>query len=479
MELAKFKPFLVGLGIFFGAIAVVVALQSLKPKTEKEETTKPPLMVKTVEAAHKEQIVFANFQGEVRAKTEIELVTQVTGKVMSVSEKFIEGGEFKAGEVLLQIDDADYQVALKSAKASVASAQVDLDIELATAATNAREWQDLQGKPISEANPLRLNKPQIDRANARLDAAKAELAAARLNYNRTKISAPFDGRIMAKSAELGQFLSRGSSIGRVFATDTMEVRIPMTDVQISELGLRLGYSARAEGSEGLPTTVSTVFGTEQRLWNGFLRSVDASVDSTTRLLFATVVVDKPFEQNETESMPLIPGLFVDIQLASPSKLIGIQVPRTALRNGNQVYVYDQEKLRLKTVKPVFTSTEMVIVSDAEGAELALGELVITSPVPGAHDGMAIKLPETLKGESEQIAEDASENSPKINDVEVSDADISSSEENVLNEGILEASVKDDSGVEGGADEESAPGENDEGATAEGSTTGNSVTAEQG
>lgn len=469
MELAKFKPFLVGLGIFFGAIVVVVALKSLKPQTEKEETTKPPLMVRTVEAAHKEQIVFANFQGEVRAKTDIELVTQVTGKVMSVSEKFIEGGEFKAGETLLQIDDSDYQVALKSAKASVASAQVDLDIELATAATNAREWQDLQGKPISEANPLRLNKPQIDRANARLDAAKAELAAARLNYNRTKISAPFDGRIMAKSAELGQFLSRGSSIGRVYATETMEVRIPMTDVQISELGLRLGYSARAEGSEGLPATVSTVFGTEQRLWKGFVRSVDASVDSTTRLLFATVVVDKPFEQEASESIPLIPGLFVDVQLASPAKLVGIQVPRTALRNGNQVYVYDEEKLKLKTVKPVFTSADMVIVSDAEGAELALGELVITSPVPGAHDGMAIKLPEALNDESDEIALDANENSTDASDVEVSKANIKSSDES-----LLEASVADDAGIEDAADEVKATGEKDEGAAS-----GNSATTEQG
>ena len=414
MERSKFKPFLLGLAIIFGAIAIVVALKALKPETEKEETSKPPLVVRTVAAEHKEQIVFANFQGEVRAKTDIELVTQVAGKVMSVSEKFIEGGEFKAGETLLQIDDSDYQVALKSAKASVASAQVDVDIELATAATNAREWKELQGRPISEANPLRLNKPQIDRAKARLDAAKAELAAAELNYQRTKISAPFDGRIMAKSAELGQFLSRGSSIGRVFATETMEVRIPMTDVQISELGLKLGYSARAENSDGLPALVTTVFGSEQRLWNGFVRSVDASVDSTTRLLFATVVVDKPFDQQSDDSIPLIPGLFVDVQLASPEKMVGLEIPRTALRNGNQVYVYKDDKLEFKTVKTLFTSFDKVIISDDSAAELALGDLVITTPVPGAHKGMLIKLPgaesdANNKTETAQLSDEASTN----------------------------------------------------------------------
>ncbi|MFT4634476.1 MAG: RND family efflux transporter MFP subunit [Arenicella sp.] len=391
MELARFRPFIMGVGILLCAVLVVFALKALKPETEKEETTQPPLVVRTVAASHKEQVVFSTFQGEVRAKTDIELVTQVTGKVTSVSDKFIEGGEFKAGETLLQIDDADYLVALKSAQASVASAQVDIDIERATAATNAKEWRELKGKPIEEANPLRLNKPQIDRANARLEAAKAELAAAMLNYNRTKISAPFDGRIMSKSADLGQFVARGSSVGRVFATNTMEIRISMTDIQISELGLTLGYSARSAGTDGLPAAVTMMFGTEQRSWKGFVKSVDASVDSATRLLFATVAVDKPFEQRGEQSLPLVPGLFVDVQLSSPNKLSGLQIPRTALRNGNQVYVYIADQLQLRNVKTVYTSREMVILSEDSNSQLVLGDSVITSPVPGAYEGMPIKL----------------------------------------------------------------------------------------
>lgn len=390
MTFNKLKPFLLGTGVVAGAIAVVFALGALKPKTEKEETKKPPLVVRTADAELKEQTVFATFQGEVRAKTNIDLVTQVTGKVMSVSDAFIEGGEFKAGEVLLQIDDSDYLVALKSAEASVASAQVDVEVEQATAANRAREWRDLQGKPIEQANPLLLNKPQIDRAKARLGAAKAELAAAKLNYDRTKISAPFDGRIMSKSAELGQFMSRGGSVGRVFATAAMEVRIPMTDVQVSELGLKLGYSAQKEGSAGLPATVSTIFGDERRVWAGAVRSVDASVDNQTRLLFATVVVDDPFKQAGDQGVPLVPGLFVDVELASPEKLVGLELPRTALRKGNQVYAYNNDELNLKPVKVVYTSQDKIIVAQNE-SEISVGERIITSSVPGAYEGMPIKL----------------------------------------------------------------------------------------
>ncbi len=408
MNLKKYKSFFLGIGVVGGAIAIAFTLIALKPKPEEEESKKPPLVVRTADAVSKEQTVYSTFQGEVRAKTDIELVTQVTGKVVSVSSKFIEGGEFAPGETLLQIDEADYEVALKSAEASVASAQVDLDVELATAATNAKEWQDLQGKPIEEANPLRLNKPQIDRAKARLDAARAELAAAKLNYDRTKISAPFAGRIMNVSAELGQFMSRGSSIGRVFATDTMEVRIPMTDVQISELGLSLGYSALSAGVEGIPATVSTLFGDQRRSWDGFVKSVDASVDNETRLLFATVMVDKPFAQLGAASMPLVPGLFVDVELASPNKISGLELPRTALRNGSQVYVYENDELKLKPVKVVFTSQEIVIVENGGVSQLTLGEKVITSSVPGAYEGMPVKLTEEAQALADAAESSSSE-----------------------------------------------------------------------
>jgi len=410
MKLGKFKPFLVGSGILVGAVVIVMGLGAAKPKTEKEETKKPPLVVRTADVALKEQTVFATFQGEVRAKTNIELVTQVTGKVMSVSDTFIEGGKFSAGETLLQIDDADYLVALRSAEASVASAQVDLEVERATAANRAKEWRDLQGRPIEQANPLLLNKPQIDRAKARLNAAKAELAAAKLNYQRTKISAPFDGRIMTKSAELGQFMSRGASVGRVFATEAMEVRIPMTDVQISELGLTLG----TQKSDGIPATVSALFGDQRRTWPGFVKSVDASIDNQTRLLFATVVVDKPFSQDGANTVPLVPGLFVDVELASPQKLVGLELPRTALRNGDQVYAYDNDALRFKPVKVIYTSQDKVIVAQDTSA-IEVGERIITSSVPGAYEGMPIKLVK-----SEQIASELAD--PSIDTATIEEAE---------------------------------------------------------
>jgi hypothetical protein len=131
--------------------------------------------------------------------------------------------------------------------------------------------------------------------------------------------------------------------------------------------------------------------------------VDASVDSKTRLVFATIVVDNPFATNDEQSVPLVPGLFVDVQLSSPKKIKGIQIPRTALRNGTLAYVYENEKLQIKSVQPIYTSENMVIVSDSTGFNS--GSQVITSPVPGAYEGMPLKLPQALSSnESKDLEE---------------------------------------------------------------------------
>ena len=389
--IARLKPLLVVIAIIGVAVFATIGLHQIKPKAEEEQSTRPPLTVRIAEAEYKQQNVYASFRGEVRAKTEIDLVTEVAGKVVRVADDFIEGGEFKPGQTLVQIDDADYLVALKSAEANVASAQVQLGQELATAEGNAKQWQELQKRPLSEANPLVLNKPQIDSARASLGAAEAQLAAAQLAYERTKVSAPFAGRIMTKAAKLGQFMQVGASIGRVFASDAMEIRIPMTDVQLGELGLQMGYSSARSGSNGLSAIVTARLGDKELEWQGWLRSVDASVDSDTRLVFATIVVDQILATNSKQAVLLAPGLFADVRLASPDELLGLEIPRTALRRGSQVYVYNEKQLKVRNVEVIYTSQDLVMV-DQDASELEAGELVIVSPVPGAYSDMPIELP---------------------------------------------------------------------------------------
>lgn len=401
----KQSKFFLPLIVILIAGVLTFGLLKTKPDVVEEENEFPPLVVEVYEARLDEELRSSTFQGEVRAKSDIELVAQVTGKVVSISDKFIEGGQFAENEAILKIDDADYRVALKLAQASVAEANVELDIELGTAETNKKEWRDLVGESLEKANPLRLNKPQVQRARARVDAARAQLAQAQLDLSRTTVNAPFAGRVMTKTADLGQFISRGSSIGRVFSTDSVEIRIPMSDIQISELGLSLGQLPK---DQSLKAAVTTRFGVTNHAWDGYLKSVDASVDNETRLLYGTVVVESPFDMQTKGAIPLAPGLFVDVELDAAETVAGVSVPRTALRNGNQVYVFEGNKLKTRNVSTLFTSSEIAVLSIGEGSELLPGELVIVSPVPGAFNGMAVELKGDSAADSEKtkVAADA-------------------------------------------------------------------------
>lgn len=386
-----------------------------KPQVEEEKNEFPPLAVNVVKARADEQIRTSAFQGEVRAKTDIEVVTQVTGKVIAVSDKFVEGGQFAVGEIMLRIDDADYRVALKSAEAAVAEAKVQLDIELASAETSKKEWRDLTGESLATANPLRLNQPQVQGARARLDAAKAQQAQAQLDYNRTKIRAPFSGRVMRKSAELGQFVSRGASIGRMFSTDSVEIRVPMSDLQIGELGLELGMMPSQR--EPIQAKVATLFGNQRHEWTGYLKSIDASIDNETRLLFGTIAVDNPFELTKVGSVPLAPGLFVDVEIKGSRVVSGVSVPRTALRSGNQVYVVKNGEIRLREVGVLYTSPNEAVLQARRGSIVA-GDQVIVSPVPGAYDGMVVEVKGNIEATS---AASATEEGVQKAKLEVDDA----------------------------------------------------------
>lgn len=372
------------------AITLTFLLRATSPEVEEEKNEFPPLVVEVYQASLDETVRSSTFQGTVRAKTNINLISQVAGKVVRVSDNYIEGGQFEADQEIIKIDDADYLVAFRSAEAAVAETRVQLDIELASAENNKREWSDLQGRDLAEASPLRLNKPQVDRARARLQAARAELAQAKLNLDRTSISAPFAGRVMTKGAELGEFVSAGSSVGKVFAEAEMEIRIPMTDTQIADMGLVIGQTL--DPKSGPPAIITSKFGTQLHHWPGHLRSIDASIDSDTRLLYATVVADKIISKTAAQSgMPLAPGLFVDVELKGSQRVAGVKVPRTALRNGNRVYVFEDGKVRFREVSTIYTSSEIAILDTNTESTLNAGEMVILSPVPGAFEGMAVEI----------------------------------------------------------------------------------------
>jgi RND family efflux transporter MFP subunit len=382
------KKFIRTLAPVFVLVAGFLIMQGLvaaKPEPEKndEEIRKLSLYVDSVRSESVR--VGVRTQGEVRPKMEIDLIPQVSGRIVAISEQFSDGAEVMPNTLLAKIDDADYQVAVVRAEARVAEAQTALERELATAEIKQEEWRDNPRKD-QEATDFALNLTQVSQARAQLRAARADLDKARLDLARTEIRVPFHGRVRERNVGIGQFVTAGMPMGRVFSIDTVEVRLPFTDTQLVELNLPLGFTA--DDMATAPTVqFSANLGSREYNWTGQIVRIDASIDEDTRLIYATAEVQSPYGMAASEGMPMAVGLFVNADIEGVAEQVAYVMPRLALRNKDTVYVINEDnELEIRTVDVLSTSEQRVLVTGG----VAEGDRVVTSPVPNAVDGMAVE-----------------------------------------------------------------------------------------
>ena len=370
-------------------IVVIVAglgsyqlLTELKPQPQKSDEARWAIsvLVESVKRATIDSSVTT--QGEVRAKTHVDIIAQVGGRVVAVSNEFVEGGRVQADVSLVSIEPSGYQSAVRTAEARQASAQVR--VLQADADADVARYQ-LRNEP--KASDLALKKPQVAEAQANARAAEADLAHARLNLARTRISLPFRGRIVDTSVAIGQYVTPGSKIGRAFADDVVEIRLPFNDAQIATLELPIGFIANADNARLV--TITTTLADHQHQWLGSLRRLDAAIDPSTRMLFGTAQVEDPYGQGASKTgMPLAVGLFVRAEIAGPKLENVLTISPSALRAGNLVYVLNEDQqLEIRAVDVAFSNDTEVVVSSG----LEVGEWVIHSSIRNAIEGMPLEI----------------------------------------------------------------------------------------
>lgn len=378
------------------AITGVMFMGKLKPKaeTKSEAPTAAPVVTAFAELRSVELSVTS--QGEVRPRTEINLAAQVGGRITWLAPGFLEGGRFKRGAVLLRLDSAEYDLRVTQADANVAQAQTVLTREISESDIARRDWEDL-GE--GEASALTLRQPQMAEARARLAAAQAVFGEAKLQQSRTVVYAPFDGRVRERNISLGDTITAGQTLGRVYGVDIAEVKLPLTDTDMARLGLGIGF-VTSSANPGPVVTLSAVVAGEPHTWQGRITRISSSYDPATRVLFGYVEVRDPYGKGADHGVPLASGLFVSANIAGRDVENSIIVPRTALRGQDIIYIANDDKtLSLRTVKVASSSREMVVISSG----LEAGERVITSPIRGVAEGMKIELAE-FKGEEENDEE---------------------------------------------------------------------------
>lgn len=401
-------------------VAAIVLMVVFAPQPERANAEPRPVAVFAAPVENTNVTLTVTTQGEVRPLIRINLVPQVSGRIVYVNPNFIEGGFFEAGETLIQIDESDYRLAVTRAQAQVAQARQGLVREQAEAELAASEWEEL-GE--GQASALTLREPQLAQARASLAAAEAQLQEARLGLERTRISAPFDGRVRTKSADLGQFVSPGTPLGEVFGTDAVQIRLPLTDDQLSMLNIPVAFQA-SEANPGPLVRISAVLAGQYREWDAELVRTDSSIDTQTRVLYAIARVDDPYGVAAEEGgSPLPVGLFVDAEIQGREVIDAYVLPRSALRGSDTVYVAQiGGTLGVRQVSVITSDPDRLVIAGGVSAD----DFVVTSPIRAASDGMRIR---TFDQAGELIAERSAVIATESDDAEDDDADGNGSDGN--------------------------------------------------
>lgn len=370
------------------AIGGFMVMGAMKPEPEDKEDVVKAIPVLTAQATQDDVTLSVRVQGEVQPRTQINLVPQVSGKIAYMSSTFIEGGKFRKGDLLVRIEPAEYELRVIQARANVARAETAVARERSESDVARQDWMELNR--AGEPSPLSLREPQLAEAKALLESAKAQLGEANLQLKRTSLYAPFDGRVTERHIDAGEFVTAGTRLGEIYATDIMDVRLPLTNTDLKRAGLTLGYTANL-GERGIPVTLSADVAGRFSEWQGHIVRTDSRFDGQTRVLFAYAEVKDPFGAGADDGVPLAPGIFVDADISGQTLKDIVTIPRAALRGADSVYIANaDETLSIKTVSVLSSDRNHAILASG----LEIGASVIISPIRGVADGMKVAVVQT-------------------------------------------------------------------------------------
>lgn len=321
--------------------------------------------------------VYLQTQGIVRPRTETKLNALVSGNITHLSNQMQDGAFFKKGDLLVELDSTDYASRIISAKANVARAQASLAQEKAIAAQALRNWKDIGFD--EEPNDLVLRKPQLNEASANVAAQQAELDKAARDLDRTKIYAPFDGRIRKRNVGPGESISANSPLAEIYTTDYAEIRLPLSARQLTQITIN------EQGNQAIPVNLTDALNEEnQTVWKAVVKHVEGELDEVSRELNVIAHIPDPF--GTTKSHPPL-RMNQPVKASIQAKIIknAIEIERKFLYGANEILLVEDGEIVRKEIDIAWSTTDSVITTDP----YLVGKILATSRLNYAKTGTSI------------------------------------------------------------------------------------------
>lgn len=359
---------------------------SIEPEETKKVKGKPrPIRTQVVELVAQDYETKIITQGNVRPHDQITLNSEVTGKVVRISANFEDGAFFKAGEILVELDTADFEAAVANGEAQVARMTSGYALEKAESDQARQNWEKLSPDLNENPDPLVLRIPQLKQAEANVKSAEAQLGRAQRDLERARIRAPFDGRVRQRAVGLGQAIRTNSSLGTIFASDYAEVRLPISaeDLPLLDLPERLG---------DLPVEVElrdTLNSANETTWRAQIIRTEGTLDASSLELFAIAKVNDPFGIISGKP-PLRIGQPVTASVSGKVLQNVMVLPRLGVKRLNQIYIVHPTKLTLhnRTIDAIWSDQGNVLIRDPSIPD---GSLLATTKLSYAPEGAKVEI----------------------------------------------------------------------------------------
>jgi RND family efflux transporter MFP subunit len=367
-------------------------------------------LVEIIEVKPDRQKVQVPASGQVLPAQQVAMSSELGGRVVWMSDKLIPGNRLKAGDTLVRIDVRDYNLALEQQAAQVDRAQTELQLEQSRKEIAEREWQLMGGGQPAEGS-LAVRDPQLRTAEAALKAARSGLSRAKLSVNKTTVRAPFNAMVHSKTVDLGQLVGPQAPLATLVGTDAFWVQVSIPLERLAWIQV----PGVDDATEGAAVVLSQRLGDKTITRNGKVLRLLPDLDPMGRMARILVEIPDPLglaadkaDKASEQELPLLIGSYVNVEIEGREIDSVIELPRDAVRGGDEVFVVTAEDtLDIRQVSVVWRRPDTVLV----GAGLEPGDKVVVSPLSAPVKGMKLRTAEADTGPENQPAKDGTAKTP--------------------------------------------------------------------
>ena len=369
-----------------GALLLFAFIIKLNPpeSPQRPPFSGPMMVVDVIPVERQSYQVHLQSYGTVQPRTQSTLIAQVGGQIVSVNPNVRGGGFFEKGDVLASIDPRDYEADVQIAEAILMDARQTL-AEAEARSNQAREdWERLGNE--GEASALVLREPQLEAAKARIKSAESTLWKAQLKLERTEIVAPFAGRILKKYADIGQVVSNNTPLADIYATDYVEIRLPIRNRDLPFIDLpevyRYEESADHVGSVKIRSELDG-----SATWDAQLVRTEGAIDESARQLHVIAQINDPFSIHREGQTPIKIGQYVTAELRGKMAADVLVIPNAAIYQGSYVYIVRDEILQRRDIEIAWQNDKDAIITTG----LEHGDALVTTALGQVTSGIRVSI----------------------------------------------------------------------------------------